>query len=111
MHRGPGILRILVAFLILRIFAAPVAARPDAARSLNEHRFIVRICAWPVQRPERPTLTSRLSVGSTGRSHFTIAGDNRVANDRRNGSSARIRHSLIRSYVINPVHLDDRPRC
>lgn len=52
MHLLRGMTRILVLLLILRVLAAPIAARPDSYRPHPKAGFIVRVCAWPVQRSD-----------------------------------------------------------
>jgi len=66
MRLSPLVTRILIALLILRVLAVPVAARPDSSPSPSAHRFIVRICAWPAQRPPRPNDVAILLLGCRG---------------------------------------------
>jgi hypothetical protein len=50
MHLLKGMSRILILLLILRVLAAPIAARPDSYRPHSKTGFIVRVCAWPAHR-------------------------------------------------------------
>jgi hypothetical protein len=45
--------RLLVALLVLRVLAAPVAIRPVERGPHPHYGFTARICAWPPQRPQR----------------------------------------------------------
>src|SRR5689334_11912916 len=58
--------KILIALLVLRVLAAPVALRPDLAETSTSDRFIVRVCVWPAQRPQGAT-TMSLLIRRTGR--------------------------------------------
>jgi hypothetical protein len=50
------LLRILtIVLLVLRVLAAPITTRPANYRPGAKAGFIVRICAWPAQRPHRAT--------------------------------------------------------
>jgi hypothetical protein len=60
MRSKPGLTRIVISLLFLRVLAAPIAARPDTDRPPSTDRFIVRVCAWPAQRPQRSTSASLL---------------------------------------------------
>jgi hypothetical protein len=42
--------RIVILLLVLRMFAAPIAARPVSTRPYVKAGFIVRVCAWPAKR-------------------------------------------------------------
>src|SRR6185437_3481300 len=58
--------RVLTVLLALRVVAAPIAARPDAPTSSASHRFVIRKCSWPVQRPYRATAASILRPSLPG---------------------------------------------
>jgi hypothetical protein len=104
-------MRTLIVLLILRVVAAPITARPDAPTPLSQGRFIVRVCAWPAERPRR------LAAGSD----FSV----RPGNHERDPSPAspvlracaeptRGRLSLLMASALGdrpPVRLSDCPRC
>jgi hypothetical protein len=47
-----------VLLLILRVLAAPLAMRPASPKSATKSRLVARVCAWPVPRAERSSLTA-----------------------------------------------------
>ena len=64
MHRFVSMARTLVILLLtLRVLAAPLAMRPEPFRNPSNYRLVVRVCAWPAQRPQR-SLTSTSLVPS-----------------------------------------------
>jgi hypothetical protein len=115
MHPISSMARILILLLlILRFLAAPIAARPDSYRPHTKAGFIVRVCAWPAQRPHRSTacpisLPSYGGLGHDGHTHGFW------------GTTARTRTSLILACLFHQVtwswhhqserRLVDSPRC
>jgi len=52
--------RAVLYFLMLRMIAAPVALRPLSPTPRPSFHIVARVCAWPVQGPQR--FQSRLSL-------------------------------------------------
>jgi hypothetical protein len=106
-----GLLRILIGLLILRVIAAPVTARPDPPRSADGPRFVVRVCAWPAQRAQRPTVAPQREFRSEGPGAVPAG---RLSPTSRAGASgpltgARLFGLSFRDSDLVRVH--DRPRC
>lgn len=110
-----GTARILVALLVLRVVAAPAAARPDPPRPPSHARFIVRVCSWPAQRPQRvttPALWTRRPVAPQDEpAGDLIASARRSARNRVTASALRDRLVFWDHRTFSPLHLSDCPRC
>ena len=111
MRPATGLLRTLIVLLILRVVAAPITARPDTARPPSQARFIVRVCAWPAQRPQRLTSASILlpRSGNNPRNVRFVSFPRSL--DRADGSLIRARLSRLTHQDTSSVHLSDCPRC
>jgi hypothetical protein len=114
MHTNERMMRILIFLLILRVLAAPIAARPDCYRPLSKTGFIIRVCMWPAQGPQRLTASST-SLPSE---------DSRGQGERMHGflsTTACTLISPIRAHLFHQVtvsfhdlsafRLNDSPRC
>jgi hypothetical protein len=109
-----SVTRILTLLLVLRVLAAPIAARPDSYRPHPKSGFIVRVCAWPAQRPQHSNASVMSVPDYGGRGH----GGNTA---RFPGTSARALSFLTRARVFHRVVLSfhdpgsyriiDSPRC
>jgi hypothetical protein len=66
MPRMRSMTRALVVLLVLRVVAAPIAARPDPPTPSAGHPFVFRKCAWPAPRPQRMTSVSILRPSHRG---------------------------------------------
>lgn len=53
MRPGVNLRRTLILFLMLRMIAAPFAVRPAPIKSPSSLNIIMRVCAWPAQKPSR----------------------------------------------------------
>ena len=114
MHLMERMSRILIFLLILRVLAAPIAARPDSYRPHSKTGFIVRICAWPAERSQRLNGSAIRVPGYGGRGH---GGNTTVFS----GTSARAVALLTRAQVFHRIVLSfhnpsslrpiDTPRC
>ncbi len=111
MHTRTDILRSLVFLLVLRMIAAPIAARPDLPKPSDHGRFVARVCAWPAQRPQRPASAwiAQTREGGSNRD----AGPGRFL---RRGALApnaltRARLSRLARRHGTSVRLSDCPRC
>jgi hypothetical protein len=51
--------------LTLRMLAAPLAVRPETPKSPNAFRLATRVCAWPVERPQRSSARLHRSLSPT----------------------------------------------
>src|SRR3954468_16177032 len=111
MRVSPLMTRILIALLTLRVLAAPVAARPDTPHSPSAHRFIVRICAWPAQRPQRATAVAILLPGSRGTvpDPRTAAIRATTLRDLSRSALSRLAAPSVRDATAHRVI--DSPRC
>jgi hypothetical protein len=104
--------RAVVALLVLRVLAAPIASRPDNYRLRTTHRFVARVCTWPAQRPQRS-----IPVASWDMPRFlgmgrTSAGDRRRSDTRLDpGPSRSARHEAAGLRVASSALLTDRARC
>jgi hypothetical protein len=111
MHLIKSMSKILILLLVLRVFAAPIAARPDSYRPYAKAGFIVRVCAWPAQRSH----DSAISVPDNGGRGY---GGNTAVFP---GTSARALALLTRAHLFDRVVLSfhnpssrrliDSPRC
>ncbi len=63
MHLTKSMSRILILLLVLRVCAAPIAARPNTFRPYPKAGFIVRVCAWPAQRARESAISARENGG------------------------------------------------
>jgi hypothetical protein len=63
MHLPKSMSRILIVLLVLRVFAAPIAARPSTFRPYPKAGFIVRVCAWPAQRSQDSVISTQQNGG------------------------------------------------
>ncbi len=114
MHPLKRMTRILILLLILRVLAAPIAARPDSYRPHPKAGFIVRVCAWPAQRPQHSNGSAMRVPDDGGHGH----GGNNAAFP---GTSARALAFLTRARLFHRVVLSfhdpgsyrpiDSPRC
>ena len=106
-----GMTRTVVVLIILRMIAAPVAMRPDAPTAASNHRFVVRVCTWPVPRPLRQA-SQLVLPGSAPDDRKTMTGQ-----PPRPGLVDRLTRSRVteRTPVADSrrasVHLSDCPRC
>jgi len=105
----------LIALLVLRVLAAPIAARPEPPRPPSTSRFIARVCAWPASRPQRfiaPAASAR-KPRAAGRAS---SGD-LLPLSRLRGRAA-VTASALRCGLRfwsheghSALHLSDCPRC
>jgi hypothetical protein len=98
MHSSPGMSRILFSLLFLRVLAAPIALQPSTFKPPSNVSFIVRVCAWPAQRPQRVTTVSLLVPSSRGQRQAIKA-------DRLPASSACTVGSLGRAGLAGLIAL------
>ncbi len=64
----PGLMtRAVMMLLIVRAIAAPVALRPKTAGYAYVHGLALRVCAWPQQRLQRFSASSKLLQLRQGR--------------------------------------------
>jgi hypothetical protein len=114
MRSKPGMTRILISLLFLRMLAAPIAARPDTPKPPSTDRFIVRFCAWPAQRPQCVNSATVLRPSFRGSRCFAGADWIAVSQAHALGSPGRSALSLLitRSFHgTSALRLDDSPRC
>jgi len=114
MHPIKSMTRILILLLVLRVLAAPIAARPDSYRPHSKAGFIVRVCAWPAQRPQRSN-TSAISVpgyGGRGYGGNTARFAGTTARTLAFLTRARLFHRVVLSFHDpSSLRLIDSPRC
>ena len=115
MRPHTGMARILITLLVLRVLAAPIAARPDITWPTSHGRFIVRVCSWPAQRPMRVTtpavLVRRSRCPADGLTSFRLPPSQLRGPDPFSARAALARFALGSSRNKSPVHLSDCPRC
>ncbi len=56
----------VILLLTLRVFASPLAMRPESPQALTKYRLTVRVCAWPAVRPDRSSGATCLVPRSNG---------------------------------------------
>jgi hypothetical protein len=109
-----GLTRILISLLILRVLAAPIAARPDTPKPPSNDRFIVRVCAWPAQRPQRLTSASilRPSFRGSGRdAKANVIPDSQAPPLRELSQSVLSRLAIMSDRDTTAFRIVDSPRC
>jgi hypothetical protein len=109
-----GMMRTLIIFLILRVVAAPITVRPDPSNPSTNDRVIVRVCAWPAQRPQRLTYSSIVLPRSRNDVRKGSAFPYWGSRGHAAGSLTRERLSgliLLVSHDTSSVHRSDCPRC
>lgn len=116
MHRRMGGARILIVLLALRVVDAPIAARPDPPRPPSHSRFVVRVCAWPAQRPQRvtaPAIRTREWHPAEDESvAYLIPPAGRRGRGAVTASAVLLRRLACRGTDHDTaVHLSDCPRC
>jgi hypothetical protein len=100
--------RALIALLVIRVLAAPIASRPDGHRLHTNQRFVFRVCAWSAPRLQqaRPAgleALPRIPADAEGRGPA-----------RPGGLVTRSRLTRFRALAArppSPVALSDRARC
>jgi hypothetical protein len=96
------------------VVAAPIAARPDTPKPSSNDRFIVRVCAWPAQRPQRPTCAPVRQVRPGGGRRDEGSGFIPGHRDRPAGALSGTGLSRLGPLVTrnrSGVRLSDCPRC
>jgi hypothetical protein len=114
MHAKERMTRILIFLLILRVLAAPIAARPNCYRPLSKTGFIVRVCVWPAQRPQRLTASSIClsGDGSRGQGERMHGFWSTTARTLISPMRARLFHQVTESFHdLSAFRLIDSPRC
>ncbi len=110
-----SIARLLIfCILVMRVVAAPIAARPLAAGIQTKTGFVVRVCAWPIQRPQRSTSASLVLRGPGGPHRETFAANGQARSLGLDTPSNPFRSAFgIGRFIHDPrSHRRlDRPRC
>ena len=114
MQPPSSMMRLLVFLLIIRVFAAPITARPITAKLPTYRGFVVRVCAWPAHRPHREVSNQLLAARGNGR------GDGfrtrRIAPLRPHERPFLVHAKLLALSIravpsSTSVYLSDSPRC
>lgn len=105
------VVRILAALLVLRVFAAPIGLRPGPSTPAVGHRFVIRVCAWPAQRPARPALVGSHGTRFRGPGGDPLARVNPALQARAPRAPGLAPSSALALPVGVSVHLSDCPRC
>jgi hypothetical protein len=108
---APSVSRVLVALLVLRVLASPIAARPDSPRPPSNDRFIVRLCAWPAQRVQRFNSKEVLSPRTPGDLRPYRTPMEPASTLDRLARAHLTRLSLLAAANKHLIHLFDAPRC
>jgi len=114
MHAKERMMRILIFLLTLRVLAAPIAARPDCYRPVSKTGFIVRVCMWPAQGPQRLTAcsTSLRGDGSRGQGEHMHGFLSAAARAHISPIRAHLLHQVTVSFHdLSAFRLIDSPRC
>jgi hypothetical protein len=108
MHLLRGMTRVLILLLILRVLAAPIAARPDSYRPHPKDGFIVRVCAWPVHRSNASAICAPRNSNGENTAMFPVTTDRAIAFLTRSFRLDRLALSL---HEPSSRRLIDSPRC
>lgn len=96
--------KILSILLITRMIAAPIALRPDSSTPCANYHLVMRVCAWPAQRPQRSPTSSEILI----RSRIVASGvpDGDSARARPNNGLDGGAIPPLRAGRSNHVHAD-----